>query len=357
MSPKTRDSSAGTAVELANEIVATQGSIFVRELLRSKRRTRVPVRIGVTKPEVLGNLVGAIRSGFITLEDLTTWLAEVEGWGKQHAYLFRLSKRLSQDSLWSSAGSFVEGARRKGVRIPNEAGRLLDFPDRLALSALTFRGGQFEAIWRQKEVGWERDSSADLKKTMDGDLYEFRAWRQLLKRSVVRFVLRPTDNRAALLVQLPIGEAHTAAVKSTMTTLGDLFPVTELKPVSVSEAIKAFDQADLSGEEGELPSGRGRIRAQDTRFSAQGATVQFGAEERLGSYNEVTAVRRVREALRPNDFAGDHAKFELDLRSGKGLNRSVTIAMSGADNRIYLFAQMTAPEVWSILDDVIARTQ
>jgi len=357
VSPKGPEASADAAIELANEIVSTQGSIFVRELLRAKRRAHLPVRIGATKPEVLANLIDAIRSGFVTFEDLTTWLAEVEGWGKQHAYLYRVSAQFSRDSLWSSGDGFLEAARRRGVRIPNEAGRLLDFPDRLTLGALTFRGGQFEALWRQKEVGWERDSSADLKKTMDGDLYELRAWRQLLRRAVVRFVLRPTEHRAALLVQLPIGDAHTAAVNTAMSALGGLFPLKELRPVSVSEAIKAFDQADLSGEGGELPGGRGRIRAQDTRFSAQGATVQFGAEERLGSYNEVTAVRRVRQALRPNDFAGDHAKFDLDLRSGKGLNRSVTIAMSGPDKRIYLFAQMTAPEVWSILDDVIARVQ
>jgi hypothetical protein len=349
--------STDPAVTLAQDIVSAQGSIFVRELLRGRRKAGLPVNIGVAKHEVLKNLVDAIRAGFVTLEDLKTWLAEVEGWGKQHAYLYQVSPRLSGNSLWSSSNEFADAVRGKGLRIPNEVARLSDFPDHLTLSALTFRGGLFEALWRQKEVGWERDSSADIKKNIEGDLYEFRAWRQLLKRSVVRFVLRPADRRAALLVQLPIGDAHNDAMKTAFSTLGSLFRTSELTPVRISEAIKTFDQADLSGDGGDLPNGRGRIRAQDTRFRAQGATVQFGAEEQLGSYNQVTAVRRVRQALRPADFAGDHARFQIDLQSGKGLNRSVIITMTGADNRIYFFAQMTASEVWAVLDDVITRIQ
>lgn len=42
----------------------------------------------MTKEDFATNLDAAIDADVITQETLETWLAEVEGWGDQHLYLF-----------------------------------------------------------------------------------------------------------------------------------------------------------------------------------------------------------------------------------------------------------------------------
>jgi hypothetical protein len=62
----------------------------------------------------------------------------------------------------------------------------------------------------------------------------------------------------------------------------------------------------------------------------------------------------VRRALQTAAFSGYAGKFVVELRLGPGLNREVVMSLSGKAGRVYFQAQMTAQEVWTILDQVLA---
>ena len=81
-----------TLKRLAAGIIRAQGNRFVKELLRKKN-----IRIGVNKDDFERHLSEAIESGQLTLEDVETWLNEVEGWGNQHVYLYNISSTLRRD--------------------------------------------------------------------------------------------------------------------------------------------------------------------------------------------------------------------------------------------------------------------
>jgi hypothetical protein len=349
------DSSVSAATVAANldfaeKVVMPQGMIFIRELLRQKQRDRPEVRIGFAKEEVKENLRAAIRAGAVTFEDLEAFLGEVEGWGNQHIYLYDAS-RVTGLPLWKSEAALRREAVEAGYGAAWESSGDPTFPDELALEGLSYRNGCFEFVWREKDEAWHRDDTRDKPpEVIDGDRYEFRAYRQELKRSVMRFVLVPATGKAGLFVQIPLGGRHARALETAREALARLFPYDQLRAADVSTAIKVLDTRDLNWD---AKDPHGRMQAQNTKFESEGATVEFDADTRIGTWKSVPEVRRVRRALKTDAFRGYKGKFVVSLRLGPGMGRDVVLALNGKAGRIYLQAQMTAQEVWTVLDQVL----
>ncbi len=335
------------AVELVKEVVRAQGAVFIRELLRRKRQDGFPVKIGIGKEQVLENLISAIKKGWLTEKDIDNWLREVEGWGRHHLYPFKANQEIAELEMWENRDILDRALEELSIPIISED-LSLEFPKKLQLTGALHENEQFEIVWKKRSDDWKRAKPLDYKKEIEGDKHEFRAWRLQRGRTLVRFAMRPRVGQAVILNQVPLGKEHKDALHKAQTLVLRLFP--KLIPLSISDAVKGLDEADLEGVDGTLGKEQGRIRAQDTRFRAGGASVQFSASEQLVTYNDVEVVRHVREAVPVDEFTGEYAKFHLELRSGTGLNRTVSMSMDGAKRRAYLYAQMTGNEVWAVLD-------
>jgi len=334
---------------LAERIAKVQGNIFIKELLRSKKKNDSSIKIGLTKEEILGNLLSAIRAGKITGSDIEAWINEVEGWGKQHVYMYDLTKKLSDSPIWSSPETILTCLKRLHLDKSWQKTEAISFPDQLELAHIDFSNGKFECVWRRGVVARQRDKSKDrLNEVIEGDTYDFHAHRHLPVRSVMRFEMLPAERQAALFLQIPLGPEHADAIQEAFQLLGKVFDASGLTPTDISRAIKKLDKAELEAAGAEQSS----IQAQATKFSTSGATVEFSADPTIQAWKSVTAVRQVRRALRDDQFEGDSGKFTASLRAKDGMKRDVTISLSGQQKRLYLHAQMTAEEVMVTLDTV-----
>ena len=65
--------------DLVRQIANIQGVIFLKDLLRRKKKEDKRISVGVTKQEVLRNLIDAVENEIVTESDLKKWLDEVEG--------------------------------------------------------------------------------------------------------------------------------------------------------------------------------------------------------------------------------------------------------------------------------------
>jgi hypothetical protein len=342
------------AFAIAEQVVMTQGSIFIRELLRKKQHQGSAVAIGSTKQDILESLVQAIKDDVVTEADLDEWVQEIEGWGRQHAYLFHASEKVMSSPALKSSRHLQSALRDSKMAAVWGKQTSLDFPNELVISRVNFDGDRLELGWQQRYDRWRREKSHDPpRQTIEGDTYEFRAYRQELLRSIMRFVLFVKERKAALFVQIPLGDPrHEEARDLAQKTLGNLISWEELKPISVSKAIKAIDEIDLrSPANSNKPAGR--MQAQNTKFGAGGATVEFDADPTIVGWKNVPEVRQVRNALRTKAFTGHSGKFVVELRSGTGLNRSVIVSLDGRKKRVYLWSLMSATEVWLVLDEVV----
>ena len=219
----------------------------------------------------------------------------------------------------------------------------------LQLQQIIFSDLGLEIIWKQRTVGSERDESKDPpNKSIDGDEYEYHAFRVIPARSVMRFLIQPDKQIAALFIQLPLGREHSTAFTDAETLVKKLFGLTELHRLKMSKAIKTLDSLDLT------VSGRSEpdLEAHRTKFTSSGAAVEFSADSTLTGWKQVTSVRRVRKSMRAVDFEGESGSFNVHLLDMKGMKRTIQMAISGKRNRIYFRAQMTANEILSLLSRV-----
>ncbi|NOX51831.1 MAG: hypothetical protein GXP16_15040 [Gammaproteobacteria bacterium] len=334
---------------LADRVVEKQGALFIREFLRKAASKDKEIRIGATKRDVVQNLNNAINQGRIQLDALRQWVLEVEGWGKQHVYLYHVSEQLTK-ALWLKSEKaleikLVKACLKKYLNKRDE----LNFSEQLELGHIGLNNDGFQCVWRQGTTHRKRDDTKDERRKIDGDSYEFDAFRIQPMRAVMRFELRPKERIAALFLQRPMTQHEEAKVK-VKAILFKLFNQTELTEANIGNAIRILDQQDMDNT-------NSLYKSKQVKFHRQGASIEFIASPGLGGWKDVQKVRDVRKALDPNAFSGENAHFKVQLTGTGGMQREVVMALSARDHRMYFFAQMKADEIWTTLKTISAHTK
>lgn len=286
----------------------------------------------------------AIDDGTIRREHIEEWLAEVEGWGNQHIYMYKVPATIAKDSQWSDAGKIQNKVAKAGFGELWNAPTSLEFPEVQKLTAIQFDGSNLRLSWHQGQSWLVRDKTKDYTEEIDGDEYEFHAHRRRAERAVMRFELALPLRLAAIFIQTPWAEAeHETALKEVEKIASSILDFTALEEYKVSPAIKHLDQLGLDDRKGECG-----IQPSMARLDAPGAYVEFGSSGQK-SYQDFTPVRDVRRALKPAFFTGNKSDFTFSSAPKNALSRKVRVTFYGKEDRIRLWMQLKAQEVWEIL--------
>src|SRR5205807_163111 len=141
---------------LVQGIVRLQGNAFIRSLLR-----KLNIKLGVTKAEFEKSLLEAIESGQLQRHHVGQWLEEVEGWGNQHVYLYKVPPALAQQTLWSDPKKVERKAIQGGIGKAWDAQTALEFPAKRALTRISFSGDALSLTWHQGVSSWIRVEEKD----------------------------------------------------------------------------------------------------------------------------------------------------------------------------------------------------
>jgi hypothetical protein len=328
------------AKELAHQVVLAQGNVFIKELLREKGR------IGATKEDFGRNLDAAIDDGALRLADIQEWLQRVEGWGLQYIYLWQAPQTLAGQAKWRNATTVRRAARAAGLGEFWDAPIAQAFPEEMTLTRISYRDGRLLLEWHEAGSAWLREPNKDIPPRPEGDdIYRYDAYRQRRERSVMRFEFRPAQAMAAAFIPLPATTgAHGEALNQMFGSVDSLVPRSKLVAFNVGQAISRLDEAQLrAGSD---------FRTQTTRLSGQGAYVEFGSTVPGHGYREVDSIREVRLAVQPGSVAGNTATIMFSAPAEAGPARQVRVQFYGQDGRIWLRAQMTAEQIWVLLDQI-----
>jgi len=319
--------------KLARGIVLAQGNRYIKEFLRKH-----DIRIGTTKAEFQRNLILAIDEGALTEQQLDTWLVDVEGWGNQHVYLFgvpRGARRIPPAELRRRA--------RRGKLF--DASPSLAFPAQRELTGIYCDDESFQLLWHEGFEAWIRAKDRDYRQEDDTDIYEYRAYREQPKRSVMRFEWPFGDDVAAAFLQIPWNEDdHNAALQEIWQELRGFGFDRALAQISLDELIRALDESDAPEDD---------VTVQSTSLSTPGARVDFASTIPGKDYKESEAVAAVHRAVEHREFGGERGVFVFKS-DNNGITRNVKIQMYGASNRIRFWAQCTKSDVWSVLRRIVA---
>jgi len=327
-------------IRLVKGVVLAQGNIFIKELLRSRA-----IRIGTTKAEFEANMVDAIERGDLRRQHIDSWLADVEGWGNQHIYLFRVSKSVRNESAWSDPEKI--GAKIKAAGFTREwnSQTSLEYPPAQTLTGVYFENRALRFVWHKGLEFWVRDKGKDYREEIEADTYEFRAYRMRGDRLVTRFEVRPFDGLAAAFLQIAVEEEeHKTALEKVKATVERLWNFDEFEPLAIAKAIKALDAQALKDN---------TVTAHSTQLNHGEAYLKFGVRSAQSSYQDSTPVREARRAVRLASFTGMHGIFVVPTADGDA-QRKARVQMFGGERRVKIASQMTAAQVWGVLGLIAA---
>ena len=324
---------------LASGIIRAQGNRFIKELMREKG-----LRIGANKGEFQAGLIAAIEAGDLTLADIRQWLQQVEGWGNQHVYLYAIPKAVRKELEPEAVRRRAQAAR---------LGRLWDrstvqeYPDHPTLTSISFQQGILRLVWQEASPGWTPVPEKSYQKEEGLDRFEFRAYRMLERRAVTRFEARLADGLAALFIADPIeSKEHEETKREAGRVIGLLMDGAALAAgaLNISIICRNLDQRNVPDNTRPVPP----VTTHKARLGSGGAYVEFAARSSDRAYWEEGAVRDVRLSVRGAQlpaFQGDEGVF---LFNG-AKERRLRVQLYGPENRIRLWKQMDAAEVWDIL--------
>jgi hypothetical protein len=327
---------------LAAGIIRAQGNRFVKTLLRSK-----DIQVGANKDEFQANLTAAIESAELTLADVRAWLASVEGWGDQHVYLYNISSTLRRELTEPKIRRRVSSAKLDAVWNGETA---LAFPDEPELTSISFNDAVLRLVWQEASPDWAPAPEKNFQKEEGLDLYEYRAFRKVEWRAITRFEARVKDGIAGLFIADPIqGPEHQAAIQEAKRVLRLLLDVDALERGRMDIAVisRNLDQQNVPNNRTTSP----QVKAQKSRLTSGGASVEFAANSTDKAYWEEPAIQDVRNSVRPQQlrsFQGADGVF-IFQKNSLGLTRPLRVQLYGKERRVRLRAQMGVAEVWAIL--------
>lgn len=312
---------------VAGTIIAAQGNKYVKELLRQHN-----IQIGLKKDDFIRNMIAAIDQDRLTQPMIEQWLAEVEGWGRQHVYLYALPAIAPADLRTRLEAS----AHAELLATPIS----YDFPPQLQLTSIALSDKHLSLLWHVGDTGWERAKNKDIpRREEQGDFYKYDAFRERADRTVVRFEWRFGDPYSAILVQLPhkegLHEGAIATVFDDLATIGII--VAPLKLVRLTKAVKASSTDK-------------KVVVQSTRMGAQDCYVELATTSDGVGIEDVEAVRESRKAVNDKLFSSAEGLFGFIAKAHPTVSMPVKAQVSGSEGRIKIWAQCTRDDVYVVTD-------
>src|SRR5262249_47353105 len=145
-----------------------------------------------------------------------------------------------RDPLFAQPDRIVEKLRDVGREALWNADTSLRFPPELEIVGVYSDAAGLRMKWQQGKEWWQRDAAKDYQEELEGDLFEFRAYRRLAERTVMRFELRPELRLAAIFVRAT-AETHAfeEAIRDAQQAVNWIFDFDQLAAFNIQLAVKA----------------------------------------------------------------------------------------------------------------------
>jgi len=323
---------------LVDGVIRAQGNDFIKDLLRRKQ-----LPIGTNKAQFSKHLKAAIDAGTVLAADIDDWLHEVEGWGNQTIYLYRLSAADARDRLWTDESLLRRRVTKAGHGGQWAANTSVAFDTALTLTGVhALDGGRLRFEWHQGITVEDRAPERDFTRDEGDETIQYRAYLLRRQRTVMRFEIRPRQRLAAAFVQVPVSsKEHDAALAAMWEVVGCVRPQGTFRPINMSTVIKKVDEDTKSGP----------LRTNTVRLSTPGAWIAYGAEASDAAYREVQDANEARSAVATmTRFTGRRSNLLYAAsRNTDRKDRDVHVQLDGTRRRLWVRAQLTEAQAWDLL--------
>ncbi|MGA8365217.1 MAG: hypothetical protein WB709_11955 [Solirubrobacteraceae bacterium] len=324
------------------DLALLQGNRFIKELLRAKQ-----LPIGTNKEQFEAHLREAISSGQLTKEDIRGWLAEVEGWGDQHAYLYAVPR--NQRATFRDPTALAAALKASGYTKFLDAELPGRPEDKLTLATIRHSADGISFIWVRGSPTLVRRSKLDYQEVIDGEDIHFHAYERRWTRLAARFEWRFDSDLAGVFLTRSSEEHDYSTQRDLVLEAVDkvLTQRSRWRVLSIPRAIMRLDGEGLTrGKQGGAVS----VRMASTMFQGQSGNVRLAATSETASYQDDAGIRQVRRAVDPKLLVGGSSDCYLTPTANGTQARELHIRLYGREQRVLLWGKMSSQEVWSALE-------
>lgn len=333
----------GTDTDRLLDLALLQGNRFIKELLRAKQ-----LPIGTNKEQFEAHLREAISSGQLTREDIRAWLAEVEGWGDQHAYLYAIPR--NQRDTFRDRAALAAKLRAGGYAEFLDAELPGKPEEKLTLATVRHSADGVSFIWVRGNPTLVRRSRHDYAKVIDGEDIHFHAYERRWTRLAARFEWRFASDLAGVFLMRSSDEHDYSAQRDVVLETVDkvLTQRPRWRTLNIPRAIMRLDEKGLSTPDEQ--EGAASVRMTSTVFQGQSGNVRLAATSETASYQDDAGIRQVRRAVDPKLLVGGSSDCYLTPAASGAQARELHIRLYGREQRVLLWGKMSSQEVWSALE-------
>jgi hypothetical protein len=326
------------------DLVLLQGNRFIRELLRSKG-----LPLGTNKEQFEAHLREAIASERLTPAELEEWLADVEGWGNQHVFVFEVPDGGAVGLRQRE--EFVQRLSAAGLQEFLDAEIPLNPGEELALATIRHADTGMSFLWVRGSAALIRRKELDFEDEVDGDEIEYHAYERRWSRVAARFEWRFDSNLAAVLIARR-EERDYAEQRDLLLDVIDA-AIAERAAWPRLDIARVITQLDSAGLDAAEAGAEQAVRVNFTVFQSAAATIRLAAASEAGSYQDDAAVRDVRHAVDPARFVGGSGDCYLTPTAEPEVEgRELHLRLYGREARVLLWGKMTTEEVWGVMNDL-----
>jgi hypothetical protein len=303
----------------------TQRSDHIRNFLSEVQLPR-----SGNKAELRDRLREYLTSVDDGMRRLTSRLNELDGWGNQHAYLYKSTS--AHCRTWRREAHVKKVLRENKVARLLNASRALVLPKEPTLATVQWSKTRVRFVWNETREWHERRDDLDYANVDGGAELEYRAWQRRRARGTIAFDWDLTTGEAMLIIQrLPSGSRYAEMRDEVINWLHPFIDVTTLDVVRVSRSVKKL-----------LDSGE--IRNRKTNWETLG-----GAKADLASAGRSKGVRDDELLSQMEALGKKKMQPRLGnmywLPAGDALESELHTVIHRRDQRVAIFGQRLQKEV------------
>ena len=219
-------------IELLLDCALVQRSDHIRAFL-----TEVGLPRSGNKGELRARLREYLGEASDGMRRLTSRLNELDGWGNQHAYLFKAPPALCRP--WRREAYVRDKLRKHKVARLLNTSRAVVLPPEPSLAEVQWSKGRLRFVWNETREWHERRDELDYENVEGHDELEFRAWQVRRARGTIAFDWDLTTGEAMMTIQrLPTGSRYAEVKDEVATWVAPFIDLAAFEVVRVSRSVK-----------------------------------------------------------------------------------------------------------------------
>jgi hypothetical protein len=333
--------------ELLIEYLYTHKKIYLQNFFADKS-----LPYSYSKRVLKDKLSSYAQAGQQQLDDLINLLDKIEGWGRQHVYLYTAPSTLSAE--WRQEEVVRRYLTRSGHEGLLNQKKTLILPDEPTLTSIEWTPDRVRFIWVEKRVWHDRDTTKDETIITRREKSDFireqivlRAYRVRLSRGLITFDWDLNTNHAMMLIQrLPRGNQYVSTRDTFEKALTSIFAINTFEKARVSRSLRSIENCDETR--------RHHMTFQSTHN--RGTIAVTSPHKKYDVFSHDSVIERARNAL-DIDATGLLGNFYWKPVAGQ-LSCEVYTHIYGIDDndqRVGILAEHTEEDVRYVLSRIRAH--